>query len=80
MLALSYKDKIVVLGTSFKFDPPYSGTPIEGEYTYGSRLFLLDANLNILKEFTNGGGALVIPILLNLILRKLFTLPINKAL
>ena len=56
---ISYKDKIVVLGTSFKFDPPYSGTPIEGEYTYGSRLFLLDANLNILKEqqFTNGGGA-----------------------
>ena len=35
---ISYKDKIVVLGTGFKFDPPYSGTPIEGEYTYLTQL------------------------------------------
>jgi len=43
-LDLIYKDGLHVLGNAWNFNPPYSGTPIEGEYSYGNTYFFLDEN------------------------------------
>ncbi|HHG86205.1 MAG TPA: T9SS type A sorting domain-containing protein [Bacteroidetes bacterium] len=41
-LDLFYKDGFHVLGNAWNFNPPYSGVPIEGEYSYGNAYFFMD--------------------------------------
>ena len=37
-----YQDGFHILGNAWRFNPPYSGIPIEGEYSFGNVYFFLD--------------------------------------
>lgn len=53
-LDLIYKNGFHVLANTWNFNPPYSGIPIEGEYSYGNAYFFMgDDGIILHREYFN---------------------------